>query len=69
MKALAEKQKHEAEVTAKAKSYLETCELNEIEVTAENVQKNEKLLAKFGEEVVNKIIELLNKSDDEHDKA
>ena len=69
LKALAEKQKHEAEVTAKAKSYLETCELNEIEVTAEHVQKNAKLLAKFGEEVVNKIIELLNKSDDNHDKA
>lgn len=61
LKALAEKQKHEAEVAAKAKSYLETCELNDITVTAEAVQKNEKLLAKFGEEVVNKIIELLTK--------
>ena len=59
LKALAERQKHEAEVTAKAVSYLETCELNDITVTAESVQKNEKLLTKFGEEVVNKIIELL----------
>lgn len=59
LKALAEKQKHEAEVTAKAVSYLETCELNDITVTAEAVQKNTKLLTKFGEEVVNKIIELL----------
>ena len=67
LKALAEKQKHEAEVTAKAKSYLETCELNEIEVTVEHVQKNAKLLSKFGEEVVNKIVELINKSDDNHD--
>ena len=69
LKALAEKQKHEAEVDAKAKSYLETCELNEIEVTSESVQKNAKLLAKFGEEVVNKIVELLNKSSDNQDKA
>lgn len=61
IKALAEKQKHEAEVTAKAVSYLETCELNDVTVTAEAVQKNEKLLVKFGEEVVNKIIELLTK--------
>ena len=61
LKALAEKQKHEAEVTAKAVSYLETCELNDITVTAEAVQNNNKLLAKFGEEVVTKIIELLTK--------
>lgn len=61
IKALAEKQKHEAEVTAKAVSYLETCELIDITVTADAVQKNEKLLAKFGEEVVKKIIELLTK--------
>ena len=61
LKALAEKQKHEAEVTAKAVSYLETCELNDITVTAEAVQNNNKLLAKFGEEVVAKIIELLTK--------
>lgn len=61
LKALAEKQKHEAEVTAKAVSYLETCELNDITATAEAVQNNNKLLAKFGEEVVNKIIELLTK--------
>lgn len=61
LKLLAEKQKHEAEVTAKAKSYLETCELNDITVTAEAVQKNEKILAKFGSEVVEKIVELLSK--------
>lgn len=61
LKALAEKQKHEAEVTAKAVSYLETCELNDITVTAEAVQSNQKLLAKFGEEVVFKITELLTK--------
>lgn len=59
LKALAERQKHEAAVAAKAVSYLETCELNDITVTAEAVQNNQKLLAKFGEEVVNKIIELL----------
>jgi len=69
LKALAEKQKHEAEVTARAVSYLETCELNEIKVTAESVQKNAKLLAKFGEEVVNKIVEILNKSADESAEA
>ena len=61
LKALAEKQKHEAEVKAKAVSYLETCELNDVTVTAEAVQNNTKLLAKFGEEVVAKIIELLTK--------
>ena len=63
LKALAEKQKHEAEVTAKAVSYLETCELNDITVTAEAVQNNNKLLTKFGEEVVNKIIELLTEKE------
>ena len=61
LKALAEKQKHEAEVTAKAVSYLETCELNDITVNAETVKNNTRLLTKFGEEVVNKIIELLTK--------
>lgn len=61
LKALAEKQKHEAEVTAKAVSYLETCELTGITVTAEAVQNNTKLRAKFGEEVVTKILELLTK--------
>lgn len=61
IKALAEKQKHEAEVKAKAVSYLETCELNDISVTVSAVQNNNKLLVKFGEEVVNKIIELLTK--------
>lgn len=61
IKALAEKQKRDAEVTAKAVAYLETCELTDITVTAEAVQNNNKLLAKFGEEVVNKIIELLTK--------
>lgn len=61
LKALAERQKHEAEVTAKAVSYLETCELNDVAVSAESVQNNTKLLTKFGEEVVSKIIELLTK--------
>lgn len=57
--ALKQKQLHEKEVTAKAESYLESCELNEIEVTADGVKQNAKLLAKFGQEVVDKIVELL----------
>lgn len=57
--ALKQKQLHEKEVTAKAESYLESCELNEIEVTADAVKKNAKLLAKFGQEVVDKIVAML----------
>lgn len=59
LKALKEKEKHEAEVKAKAGAYLEACELNEIEVKAESVRANKKLLEKFGAEVIDKIVELL----------
>lgn len=60
LKALKEKEKHEAEVKAKADAYLEACDLNEIEVTAEGVKANKKLLEKFGAEVIDKIVEILN---------
>lgn len=60
LKALKEKEKHEAEVKAKADAYLEACDLNEIEVTAEGVRANKKLLEKFGAEVIDKIVEILN---------
>lgn len=59
LKAKAERAKHMAEVHAKATSYIETCELNDIQLDAEKVKKNAKLLAKFGQEVVNEIVNIL----------
>lgn len=59
LKAKAELAKHMAEVHAKATSYIETCELNDIQLDAEKVKKNAKLLAKFGQEVVNEIVNIL----------
>ena len=57
--AKAELAKHLAEVHAKANSYIETCELNDITLTPESVKNNAKLLAKFGQEVVNEIVNIL----------
>lgn len=65
LKALKEKEKHEAEIKAKAEAYLEACELNEIEVTAEGVKNNAKLAAKFGGEVIDKIVEILTAKEQE----
>lgn len=59
IKAKAEKAKHLAEVRAKANSYIETCELNDIQPSIEAVKKNAKLLDKFGQEVVDEIINIL----------
>ena len=59
LKAKAELAKHLAEVHAKANSYIETCELNDIQPTSEGVKKNAKLLAKFGLEVVDEIVRIL----------
>lgn len=59
LKAKAELAKHLAEVHAKANSYIETCELNDITLTPESVKNNAKLLAKFGQEVVNEIVNIL----------
>ena len=60
LKALKEKEEHEAVLKAKAEAYLEVCELNDIEVTAEGVRKNAKLAAKLGAEVIDKIVEILS---------
>ena len=59
LKAKAELAKHVAEVHAKATSYIETCELNDIQLSAEAVKKNTKLLAKFGQEIVDEIVRIL----------
>lgn len=59
LKAKAELAKHLAEVHAKAVSYIETCELNDIQLNAEAVKKNTKLLVKFGQEVVDEIVRIL----------
>mgnify|MGYP006384634769 CR=1 FL=1 len=59
LKAKAERAKHLAEVHAKAVSYIETCELNDIKLNAVAVKKNAKLLAKFGQEVVDEIVNIL----------
>ena len=59
LKAKAELAKHLAEVHAKATSYIETCELNDIQLNADAVKKNAKLLAKFGKEVVDEIVRIL----------
>ena len=59
LKAKAELAKHLSEVHAKATSYIETCELNDIQLNADAVKKNAKLLAKFGQEVVDEIVRIL----------
>lgn len=68
LKAKAELAKHLAEVHAKAVSYIETCELNDIQLDAEDVKKNTKLLAKFGQEVVNEIVNILTPEEEEEEK-
>ena len=64
VKAKAEQAKHLAEVHAKAVSYIETCELNDIKLDADKVGKNAKLLAKFGQEVVSEIVNILTPDED-----
>lgn len=59
LKAKAELAKHLAEVHAKATAFVETCNLTDVPLDAESVKKNAKLLAKFGQEVVNEIVNIL----------
>lgn len=65
LKALKEKEKHDAEVKARAEAYLEVCDLNEIKVSAEGVRNNAKLRAKFGGEFIDKIVEILTAKEQE----
>lgn len=59
LKAKAEIAKHMAEVHAKATAFIETCNLTDVPLDAESVKKNTKLLVKFGQEVVDEIVSIL----------
>lgn len=59
LKAKAEIAKHMAEVHATAAAFIETCNLTDVPVDAESVKKNTKLLVKFGQDVVDEIVRLL----------
>ena len=59
LKAKAEQAKHLAEVHAKANAFVETCNLTDVPLDAESVKKNTKLLVKFGQEVVDEIVRIL----------
>ena len=59
LKAKAEQAKHLAEVHAKATAFVETCSLTDVPLDAESVKKNTKLLVKFGQEVVDEIVRIL----------
>lgn len=59
LKAKAELEKHLAEVHAKANAFVETCNLTDVPLDAESVKKNTKLLVKFGQEVVDEIVKIL----------
>ena len=59
LKAKAEQAKHLAEVHAKATAFVETCNLTDVPLDAESVKKNTKLLVKFGQEVVDEIVRIL----------
>ena len=59
LKAKAELAKHLAEVHAKATAFIETCNLTDVPLDAEAVKKNTKLLVKFGQEVVDEIVRIL----------
>ena len=59
LKAKAELAKHLAEVHAKATAFVETCKLTDVPLDAEAVKKNTKLLVKFGQEVVDEIVNIL----------
>ena len=64
IKAKAELAKHLAEVHAKATAFVETCNLTDVPLDAEAVKKNTKLLVKFGQEVVDEIVSILESEKD-----
>lgn len=64
LKAKAELAKHMAEVHAKATAFVETCSLTDVPLDAESVKKNTKLLVKFGQEVVDEIVNILTSNEE-----
>lgn len=65
LKAIAERKKHEAEITAKAQGVFAMFELTDNYPTAEAFATNAKAVEKFGQEVVTKVCDLLK----EHENA
>lgn len=65
LKAIAERKKHEAEITAKAQGVFAMFELTDNYPTAEAFANNAKAVEKFGLEVVTKVCDLLK----EHETA
>lgn len=64
IKEKAEQAKHLAEVKAKATAFIETCNLTDVPLDAESVKKNNKLLVKFGQEVVDEIVNILTSEEE-----
>lgn len=59
LKAKAELAKHLAEVHAKSTAFIETCNLTDVPLDPKAVKENKKLFVKFGQEVVDEIVRIL----------
>ena len=59
LKAKAELAKHIAEVHAKAVAFIDTCSLTDVPLDPKAVKDNKKLFVKFGQEVVDEIVRIL----------
>lgn len=59
LKAKAELAKHLAEVHAKAVAFIDTCSLTDVPLDPKSVKDNKKLFVKFGQEVVDEIVRIL----------
>ena len=59
LKAKAELAKHIAEVHAKAVAFIDTCSLTDVPLDPKAVKDNNKLFVKFGQEVVDEIVRIL----------
>lgn len=69
IKAKAEHEKHLAEVHAKAVAFVETCKLTDVPLDPNAVKENKKLFVKFGQEVVDEIVNILESEKESENNA
>lgn len=69
IKAKAEREKHLAEVHAKASAFIETCNLTDVPLDPKAVKENKKLFVKFGQEVVDEIVKILENEKENENNA
>lgn len=62
LEALAKKEKHDAEIVAKAQAVIDTAETLGNALTVESTEKNDKLREKIGDEAFSKLLELLTQA-------